>query len=422
MKKRLSRNKGFTLVECIIAVAVFGLMSLVVFMILTNASVRAARASDSEENLAQLIENVVGDETYKKFDAANAEDHNLTLLIDNNSSQYLSVSYNVISGYKNYVECPNTMSGGTPCGHQANFTEFMSSSATAMVPINDPLTFNVATNFFVCPSCNQQVSFTLRCPDCGTTDVYNKASSLSTSGYLFTFINTGSCGFECSVCGSTAVTAVDGSGNYIYEKVSVEGFNVSGMVANGIRYGEPVDWTTHDTAALCKFRKETSGLPDIAQDTGSNGIQASLSYERKANNHFAGTYTLGLTVVNLPSGISSSDSYFIEVVLPAGYTVTVSHPDVTLSTTSIGNKIYPTMLIKKVGLGSLTSNISFELMSRESGNSFEYEYNRPTGDSDSHQGLFRWFGFTSVSVPSSGGRTDEGQLIRGNASGLYIGN
>lgn len=437
MKKRLSRNKGFTLVECIIAVAVFGLMSLVVFMILTNASVRASRASESEENLAQLIENVVGDETYKKFDGS-ASGRNLTLYIENDSSKSLTVSYNVISGYKNFVECPNTTVGGT-CGHHANFTEFMSSSATDLVPINDPHSFDVATNFFVCPSCNQQVNFTLSCPDCGTTDVYNKTSSNSTSGYLFTYMDKGTCGFECSVCGGTAVMAVDAAGNFISEKVSVDGFAVSGMVPNGIRYGEAIDWNYWDDLSsmnhrtdLCKFREVNAADPSLPSAShGTNGyIQASLSYAGAANSSYAGTYSLRLYANNLPSSIDVTDPFFVEVAFPIGYTITYDsslYTKVTRGTKVINGTTYPTLLFKRsAGIaGDVIEENSgifkFTLTSAESGYSFEYDYNRVAGHSDNEQGLFRWFGFNSVTVPA-GGRSGEDYLINASASGFPIAN
>lgn len=429
MKMKFSRTKGFTLVECIIAVAVFGLLSLVVFMILTNASVRASRASESEENLAQLIENVVGDETYKKYDATS---RSMTLLI-NNSSDTMTISYNVISGYKNFVECPNTDPGtGVVCGHQANFVEFMSDSATSMVAHPDPATFQVGTNYFVCPKCEQQVVFQLKCDDCGTTDAYNKTSSTSPTGYLFTYMATGTGGFECSVCGSTAVMAVDAAGDYISEKVSVDGFNVSGLVANGIRYGEPIDWnywddtsTTNHRTELCKF-KEASAVDPTLPSTPHNtngGILAGLSYSGTSNSAYVGTgtYTLSLSVSSLPAEISATSPYFIELVFPSGYMINVldSHPEVTLSSTTIDAKKYPTMLISKTGMGSLLNNIRFTLTSTESGYPFEYDYNRASGDGNAKQGLFRWFGFTSFSNET---RRADDSLTGLSASGLQIAN
>lgn len=437
MKKRLSRNKGFTLVECIIAVAVFGLMSLVVFMILTNASVRATKASESEENLAQLIENVVGDETYKKYDASS---RNLTLYIDNNSSKELTVTYNVISGYKNFVECPNTTMGGAACLHHANFTEFMSDSATSMVPHNDPSTFDVATNFFVCPSCGNQVIFTLSCPDCGTTDSYNKTSSHSASGYLFTYIQNGTNGFECSVCGSTAVMAVDAAGNFISEKVSVDGFNVSGMVPNGIRYGEAIDWNYWDDMStanhrmdLCKFREVNAADPTLpsAQYNTNGGIQASLSYLGTANSSYAGEYSLRLYANSLPGALSVSNPFFVEVVFPVGYTITydlTKFTKVSRGTKVINGTTYPTLLFKRSAgmtgdvIEENSGTFTFKLTSAESGYSFEYDYNRLSSESDTKQGLFRWFGFNSVTVPGGNGRTTEGYLISASAAGFPIAN
>ncbi|MCM1335084.1 MAG: prepilin-type N-terminal cleavage/methylation domain-containing protein, partial [Eubacterium sp.] len=203
--KQIRGKKGFTLVECIIAIAVFGLLSLVVFMILTNASVRAAKASESEENLAQLIENVVGDETYKKYDSSSPT---MNLIIDNDSSKTMTVSYNVISGYKNFIECNPT--GSDPsCGRQANFTDFMSSSPTTLTPVSSA-NFNVDSDYLVCPECGKaQQPIRLRCPDCGLTGVHTQTQS-GTSNKLFNYLKaTTGGGFECSACGSTAVMAID---------------------------------------------------------------------------------------------------------------------------------------------------------------------------------------------------------------------
>lgn len=427
MKKIFSRNKGFTLVECIIAVAVFGLMSLVVFMILTNASVRATKASESEENLAQLIENVVGDETYKKFDPTDANPKVMTLSVDNvngaSGSGALTISYNVISGYKNFIECPD-------CAHQGNFTDFMSTTpgiagdATSMTP-TDSLSFNVSTDHFVCPDCYHTVSFTLRCPDCSTTGAYNALSSSSASGHLFTFINSQSGGFECSICGSTAVMAVDAAGNFISEKAAADGLSVSGIVANGIRYGESIDWPSLDRTALCKFHEVNPADPTDLGTAHSNtfgGIQVSLSYTGSANSSYAGKYHLQLSVYSKPTEIGSSP-YFIELAFPTGYTprydATVYTNVRTGTKTLADGKTYPTLVVScpAGSAGSIFSGsgMEFTLTSNESGYSFEYDYMTTTTDDE--QGLFRWFGFTSV---PTFGRTAEGYLLSGSANG-YIG-
>lgn len=424
MKKIFSRNKGFTLVECIIAVAVFGLLSLVVFMILTNASVRAAKASESEENLAQLIENVVGDETYKKFDPTDPSAKSLTLLIDNvnggSGSGNMTVSYNVVSGYKNFIECPT-------CHHHANFTEFMSSTAgnpsaePHMTP-ESPLTFSVASHFFVCPNCYATISFNLRCPDCSASDVYNKVSGTS---YLFNYISSEKGGFECLQCGSTAVMAVDAAGNYVSEKVSADGFMVSGMIANGIRYGVPIDWSAHDTTELCKFYETSVADPTSpgAVHATDGGIQAGLRYTGSTNSSFAGTYELQLNVNSRPAEIGSTNPFFVELVFPIGYTVRYDetvYTTVSSRTKVIGTKTYPTLLISCMAgtAGPLFSGngMKFTLTSNESGYSFEYDYNKLATETDNEQGLYRWFGF-SLPTPT---RTAEGYLLSANANGYAI--
>lgn len=426
MKKIFGRNKGFTLVECIIAVAVFGLLSLVVFMILTNASVRAAKASESEGNLAQLIENVVGDETYKKYDATDPNTRVMTLTIDNingsGGAGNLTVSYNVISGYKNFIECPS-------CSHRANFTDFMSS--TMGDPANEPhmvaeppTTFDVGTNYFVCPNCYDTFTFNVRCPDCAETNVYNQPSSSSASGYLFTYLQTESGGFECSVCGGTAVMAVDAAGNFVSEKVSKDGLNVSGMVPNGIRYGASIDWNNRAVAVAdtCTFwtvsTADSDNLGNLADDAGGK-VFATLKYQGTSNSSFAGKYYLQLSVNGRPGSIGSSDLYFIRVLFPTGYTLNFKNDatnppydssnvvSIKKEKTTISGKDYPTLLIK-CSAGSFSNlfknqGLEFTLTSNESGYSFEYDYNREAGHSDSEQGLYRWFDFGSVTTTRTTG-------------------
>lgn len=430
MKKILGR-KGFTLVECIIAVAVFGLLSLIVFMILTNASVRSSKASESEENLAQLIENVVGDDTYKKYDASSPS---LKLLIDNvggtaySGTNDFEVSYNVISGYKNFIECNPLGTMTTSCGHQANFTEFMSSASNTMVPVTSTL-FNVNTCFFVCPHCNKpQNALTLKCPDCSTTGAYNAASSTSPSGKLFNYLsNATGGGFECSACGSTAVMAVDSAGNYISEKVSADGFSISGMVANGIRYGEQIDWDTEHADDLTNnriayFRKINPSNPQIAgADFDSGQIRIGLKYAGSANATYAGEYTLRLYVN--PSSLAPGESFNTDIVFPIGYSINLktTSPNVTVTEGPLPNststKSYPILRVTQTGPGTIP-NISFTLTSKESGYSFEYDYNRnlSLSENDTKQGLFRWFKLT----PSGASRSAEDYLISSDSSDYFI--
>ena len=420
MKKILGR-KGFTLVECIIAVAVFGLLSIVIFMILTNASVRATKASESEENLAQLIENVVGDDTYKKFDPSDFT--SLSLIIDNGSSADFQISYNDISGYKNYIEC-NPSGMDAPCGHQANFTGFMSSSATSMVPVSS-IDFDVATCFFVCPHCEKpQKPVRLRCPDCGSTGAYN-ASTGTTN--LFNYMNAASGGgFECGICGSTAVMAVDSAGNYISEKVAADGFSVSGMVANGIRYGEPIDWAVEHTDDLANnriayFRKINTADPMLAGADFTDGkISLSLKYKSADHNVYTGEYEL--TLYTNPAGSYTGGDYNTDIVLPIGYNIVLNGTTTAKSVTvaegtlpgSSSGKKYPILRVTQTGPGNVT--VKFSLSSKETGYSFEYENNRNAsiGETDAEQGLFRWFNLTPLSSKVD---RDEMDCLKSSESG-----
>lgn len=431
MKKILGR-KGFTLVECIIAVAVFGLLSIVIFMILTNASVRSAKASESEENLAQLIENVVGDDTYKRYEAPAADGSggspSLELTIDHIGSAAYSgtndfkVSYNVISGYKNFIECHPTTAAS--CGHRANFTEFMSSTPSPLTPVSSA-DYNVHTCYLVCPYCGEpQQAVTLKCPDCDRTGAHNASSGGSD---LFHYMNTSAGGgFECGACGSTAVMAVDSTGKYISEKASAGGFSVSGMVANGIRYGETIDWTTEHADDLTNhriayFRKINPTDPSIAgADFDDGQLQLTLKYEKSASNVYTGSYELNI-YANPGGDYTSGDDFNTDIVLPIGYNIVLDGTNAKGATVTEGTlpgstsgKKYPILRVTSGGPG--TVQVKFALSSKETGYSFEYENGSQPSESDDEQGLFRWFGLTPTGID----RDEMNSLKSANGSGFIF--
>lgn len=431
MKKILGR-KGFTLVECIIAVAVFGLLSIVIFMILTNASVRSAKASESEENLAQLIENVVGDDTYKKYEPpapdGSGGSPSLELTIDHIGSAAYSgtndfkVSYNVISGYKNFIECHPTAAAS--CGHRANFTEFMSSTPSPLTPVSSA-DYNVHTCYLVCPYCGEpQQAVTLKCPDCDRTGAHNASSGGSD---LFHYMNTSAGGgFECGACGSTAVMAVDSTGKYISEKASAGGFSVSGMVANGIRYGETIDWTTEHADDLTNhriayFRKINPTDPSIAGANFDDGqLQLTLKYEKSASNVYTGSYELNI-YANPGGDYTSGDDFNTDIVLPIGYNIVLDGTNAKGATVTEGTlpgstsgKKYPILRVTSGGPG--TVQVKFALSSKETGYSFEYENGPQPSESDDEQGLFRWFGLTPTGID----RDEMNSLKSANGSGFIF--
>ena len=147
---QLKRRKGFTLVECIVAIAVFALLTAVILMILVNAQTQATRSKESEEDLNNLIENVVGDDTYKKYIAENSK----TLTLNFNGGKTFDITYDTVAGYKNYVKC-NPKNSATSCGYVGNNTDFMGGKSVA--------DFLSAGDEYKCPKCGEVVVQTLEC-------------------------------------------------------------------------------------------------------------------------------------------------------------------------------------------------------------------------------------------------------------------
>lgn len=112
--KRSFNKKGFTLVECVIAIAVFAIMSSMVMLIMTSAVTTARDASQGEKQLNQLVEAVEDSETVYRY---NDESKELQMKFDGNDVNY-SITYNTSTGYKDFITCPY-------CDYCGNFKEFL---------------------------------------------------------------------------------------------------------------------------------------------------------------------------------------------------------------------------------------------------------------------------------------------------------
>ncbi len=420
-RKRLLRRGGFTLVECIIAVAVFAALTMVVFMILTHAMNSAKAANESEEDLTGMIENIVGDDSYKKFYSADSQ----SLVLDISdpyaagstptySSDIFSVSYNTVSGYKNYMRCSN-------CGHQANNTDFMFDSAGN--PIRKAEDFTATKNpgcKYVCPECGTDVTPQLRCDDCLSTGAYNNTT-------LFQYLpETGS--YLCRSCQGTTVMSWDSAANkYVSELAeakAVEGdanFKISGMYANAIKYGSV---STPDNNMLFML-KDSSGNSYPYDASGSSSVTGTLSYKGTSNHSAPGTYTLVVNIGSWPDGLSMGGSNQVEIHFPAYYDVTNIKVNTTKSPdsgivvpTSVTAADSDERVVTVTNLNGSGFAIDFRLTNYESGFAFEYDYNKSgakledaTDDNNNLQGLFAWFGCTSANPT----RTED-YITAGNGS------
>lgn len=385
---RLKKREGFTLVECIVAVAVFAVMVLLVFAILTRATEEAKMANKSEEDLTHLIDNVVSDETYKKFreeyDASGNLLNAMQLNIAGSSSKF-NITYNVIDGYKNFVVCPS-------CGHFADNSVFMGST-----PKENFGNVVGTAQAYLCPSCATSFSQTLMCDDCENT-------GSSTIPGNFTYIpSTG--GFSCNSCGSTAVKGTD-----IDDKVTSDAkMAVSGIVPNAIAYGSvkrPTDLTELVTYSGIN---ETTGT---AENFTDGSVSMNLTYEASSNQSLPGTYTLTITP-NKPAN-AASNGLNLELKLPPHYKFQ-NLTEVTTAGTLVytsGDSSDNAATLNYTFNATSQYKIKFQFVNYKSGFSFEYDYNDAT---DAAQGLAEyWFGLNgSHATP----RDSAGYVTKFSANG-----
>lgn len=358
--KRLNGRKGFTLVECIIAVAVFAAMTLIVFMILMNARAEAKKAIKSEEDLTQLIENVVGDESFQKYEATSPV---LSLNITGGTGGTYKISYNKTDGYKNFVECPT-------CKHFANNTDFMNNVKRENF---------TQTMQFVCPADDSHKFYQiLVCDDCGNTAAHNSTGKFQ---YL---PNTGS--FMCLSCSGTAV-----KGDTIEQRVTSDAkMSVNGMVANAILYGQ-VDKpsSVNSLASYSKYDGSTY------LSTTDGKVQVNLKYDSGT-----GFYTMSIFPSHLPSDADFDNSHFaVNVNLPPHYAVVDFNELVAAGTCAYNygaDKDDPTT-VQFIFNSQSEYRVEFKLLNDVSGFSFEYDYNSIT--SNAGQGLAGyWFDLNFGSV------------------------
>lgn len=385
--KRLNRRKGFTLVECLIAVAVFAAMVMVVFMILTNARAAANTAIKTEEDLTQLINNVVSDETYRKYkDEYDASGNRMNVLSLNiqGSSDTFDISYNVIDGYKNFVVCPT-------CGHFANNSDFM--GTTKVQDFSQ-------SSAYVCPADSSHTFYqTLQCEDCLATGTHDDTS-------LFTY-EPASGSYGCNSCGGMAVKGTD-----IEEVVTSDArLSVSGLVPNAIIYGDVDQPASNSTLVTFSGTNSTTGATMIV-DSGDGAVNVNLQYTAAVNQTLPGTYTLTITPT-VPLDMDSSN-FSVELRLPAHYAFR-NFKELTTSGTCTyvsGGATDDNAYIKYNFTTAAQYKVQFQLVNYKSGFSFEYDYNNASNNS--LQGLAGyWFGL-SVSSPT---RDASGYIVQLNASG-----
>lgn len=291
----LKKRKGFTLVECIVAVAVFAALVMVIFMILANARTEANMANQSEQDLNNLIDNVIGDDTYKIYNSSNSEILNMSYTVYDKDGKAtgdkgdFSISYDTINGYKNYVECPK-------CKTFENNTAFMGTNSIA--------SFGATDLKYTCPSCSHAFEQTLVCDDC-------LAESNNTDTNAFTYdTSTGS--YYCDQCGGSSV---QGKGVKQLATDS-EGLSISGIVPNAIRYGVVSKPSDEKAEGFVIIEDKTTNQKIIGAK-----VTLSVAYTAPANHSVPGKYTFTLSGWGQDFGGVDEENARIIIYMPNAYVI-----------------------------------------------------------------------------------------------------
>lgn len=378
--QKLFKNKGFTLVECVVAIAVFAVLTLMVLMIIGGAEQTSKMAQKSETDLNNLVQNVVQDETNKKY---GVDSHTLNMKFGSAGKDF-SVSYSVVDGYKNFVVCPS-------CGHVDNNIEFMayavtylSSQYNADVAANHDWLkdtrlshwFDVDTMNYTCPSCSYSfVENDLQCQSCLTEGGVRDMTTVNgATVHTFTF-NPATGSFTCAVCGSGSVKE-KGLDDAITGDSSLY---VSGISANAIRYGKIEEQEDDDVKEFIKLN-----------GAANQNYTVTLNYSPSSNSTSPGKYKLKVTYLN----IDNSETANMTFTLPGSYICNVidtstsangldNHARVIVQQSpSIENPEKTSTLfidnITRAGTGT-SFEVTFTLTNYANNASFDYDYQTEGG-------------------------------------------
>lgn len=316
--KALHGKKGFTLIECVIAIAVFAALTGMVLMIMSQTIKLSKKATDAETDLNNVVQNVVQDSTNKTY---GADSKHLTMTFK--STDDFKMTYSTVDGYKNFIECTNAA-----CKNHANNLDYMSYIYDTTVYQNasdvEKESYKISywfgtdstTNFLKCPICDQTIylnNITLSCLSCGetgTADSTITVSGATTNRFAF---NKFSGSYTCANCGGGNVVQMvqDNAGNTVPitdSPTADADFMVSGIVSNAIRYGAvPLN--------------DKDGIKNLVSSYCSNGTTdikgtTSWTYTPNKNASIPGYYTLTLSITDtIPAG----ETVTVSLKLPGGY-------------------------------------------------------------------------------------------------------
>lgn len=334
---RLKKRKGFTLVECIVAIAVFAAFCLMVVLITAGAQREAKMANDTEAELNGLIDNISSDDVYRGYNSDHYSAEKLDFNFSGSSNGTFSISYDIVDGHKNYIACSG-------CKYYGNNTEFMNGASSQ--------NFNPAASIYVCPECSNAVSVDLKCANCGETGHYSDCDFKHNSANKWTY-SKGSGTFVCNKCGSGNVS-MDGIEKY----AGLNALSVSGIAPNAIRYGTVVPPDRNEAVSISGLGAGESVSVTVKY---GEGVAADLLKNPK----YIADYTVTLSV---PVG----GEKVIGIQLPKSYLVSdFSSPEgVDATFDDVDNKI----TVKSSGSSGI--KLKFKLINKESGFSFDYDYQK----------------------------------------------
>lgn len=306
--RKLGTRKGFTLVECVVAIAVFAVLTTMVMMILANTTTLTKEARDNEEDLNELVENVVEDKSPRKY---GSDAKKLTLYKSGSTNPYITATFSVTDGKKNYFKCPT-------CGHTGGMADYLdyiydtptyktsSDSEKKANNITYWFTAGTDTQKFVCPDCHSDILLTdtalkMHCNACLHEGFINNTD--------FKYMKN-TAAIVCVECGSGNAISIDMMGNDDANVTNESAFSVSGFRANAVRYGTVQRKPFNELKQLITL----TAAPD-ASVVSTFRVQISKLARAKATD----PVIYEATISNIPSWTDANTIASLKLSLPGGY-------------------------------------------------------------------------------------------------------
>ena len=407
----MRKSKGFTLVECIIAIAVFAVLTSMVIMIVGNTIKLSSEATEAEGDLNVVVQNVVQDNSKRVY---GVDSKTLEMNIGSSATANFKMTYSSIDGDKNFIKCPL-------CGDVHNDLDYLAyiynenayknwPTATEVAAGADASTkgsfkisywfqYDSSTSGYKCPSCLNAFlpsAITGRCDSCEYQATMNNFSFDNVSGK-----------YQCPVCKNESVVQMvsDGGAGLVPISATLRSdsqFSVSGITPNALRYGQVKQLKAEEIVDLSTITGTVDGTFNFTLEYHPNVINPTA----------AGSYILK---INSVGSLDSAESATAVFALPPYYKCTLDtagtnadgstgHPSATVTTIDVTdpddiiNKSYITIS----GITTSSSNnivVEFKLENYKSGSSFDDDYKVDAGVSGTVTALGRyWFGKNSNSI------------------------